>query len=291
MPWRIAWCLLLLLPVAMAHGDSPVGDRVVPQGEFLNHVQPVEVELAPGESRNWTMAFGGPAGGGVLHEGWYWVLRADVKSPCADCPIRAALSVDGQPLEAWRWTARPQQEIVRVPFDGFLRLDLVNEGPENATVRFYYDVTCDCVGKVVPAPAGPVWFNTEADAGDEILFNFTVEPVQIVLGQSPPPGSITVRAQHLVPDDVGGFVPKQELLRTWQVGQEPSCDENRWTACFDFAFAAQEDGMQLVLVEAQHDAGPSWGTGLRPVLQPDGRDAPFALWLLPLGLALAYRRR
>lgn len=111
--------------------------------------------------------------GGPLHGGWVFLLVAKVFG----APLQATLSVEGASAASWtiptaaetRWAG-----TTVLPRDGVYELSLTNSGAVNASFAIYFDQSCNCVGKFIPAeiPDGMIIFNKDVTGPGTVFAQF-----------------------------------------------------------------------------------------------------------------------
>ncbi len=261
------WLLLalLMLPMAAAHGDNAHGgaDVIGFIDEDLDHIRLAEFTLAPGEVGNYTLSFSGAP----FKAGWHWLLRGNV-----DEGILRVEPIMGERLLArYHWGVGPHLETALLPVDDKIQLRLTNVGDGNATMQFYYDQTCECQYKRVPLPNGPVWFNIDAEAGQRVSWQFTLQPAQLgVKTNASIPSEVEVRATHMVvdPDDILLAYLTKESTREVLSIDDPMCRAAaRWNGCVTLEFVAEESGRQLVWFDITHRGDPSWTYMILPEVE------------------------
>lgn len=283
--------LFLAAPPAAGHGAAQGGD-VLPPGSYLPHMTPWNVQIAPGEEANKTLAYAGTP----LPEDWLLVFRAVVQGG----PIAASLH-DDAPFATWEWDEGVHQVTTRQPHTGYPVLRLNNTGSENATVSLYFDHTCDCTAKFMPGPEGPLLFNTEAVAGEAVRFNFTIVPLPADLSAptEPFPGEVDVLVRRVQADEAGETLTPLAEERHHITPTPSACRGiSHGHGCFDVAFVAPEDGRQVLLMDLAHHV-PDWVLQVWPVVEVQdahtGNATPpaglAALLAALAGLAVAARRR
>ncbi len=270
------WVLLLLLvPLVAGHPDH-LG------GQALQHITLETVTVEPGETLTYPLDFQGQPFTG----GWHWLLRADL-----DGPLRFDLSAGAVSVGSWDWSAGQQIGIATIPFNTTLNLQVHNPGNAPVTTSFYYDQTCKCLYKLVPMESGPVWLDLPANATQNVWFNLTFFTSPLSSGADEP-RHVDVAVKHVEMTDRGLGV-RESWSRSFEVGKAPCHGGAKWSGCMELEFTAERDGEQLLWLEIEHDGGPGWGIGVRPLA--DARDADneapgLALPLALLGLLVAYRR-
>ncbi len=282
--------LVLLAPLAVAHEDVEHGEADVvgflPPGQDLNHIRSAEVTLAPGESGNYTLSFSGSP----FKAGWHWLVRADVEGA-----VGMDIFLDERFLSRQNFGEGSHVRTETLPFQGKMRLELRNLQEENSTIRFYYDQTCECLYKRVPLQSGPVWFNVPAQEGQQVSWQFTLQPTQTGATDQPAPRNVSITARHLTVDDdpLGGFTAQESTSVVLSM-DDPICREpaTRWNGCVFFDFTAAADGDQLVWFEVSHDGDPGWTYMIQPLVEVTDpvQNTPLPWGLGLLAIAFAYRR-
>jgi len=204
---RAASLLLLLAPLlaaGLATGAHPEG---------LEHVRLVEGRLDPGARASFDAEFNGRE----LSAGWIWILNARVQSDGA--PLLAALAHGG--TEVARWSIPPGDTFVasvRLPVTARYNLTLANEGDGPLSFAFYFDQSCNCLGKIVPPELlrGVVVFNADLEEGDELE----------VTVPDPPAVDLHVRAMRLSPGTAGRY--PQDFVILWDSPAGPERADHVW---------------------------------------------------------------
>lgn len=153
---------LLLLPAALAAAHG---------GNEAPHVNPFQVQLAPGGLQHIELTFteGGPDG--RFGPGWVFVLNAAM--PDGSAPMVVALRPGhlgglGAEVAAWRLGPGVQRVTGPMPAEDVYTLEFRHGGgPGNASLLFFYDQSCNCAAKPIPVevPNGLVVFNADAKKG------------------------------------------------------------------------------------------------------------------------------
>lgn len=287
---RVLLVLLTTLLLSSMVGAGPghgEDEGTLPLGSYLNHIELWSPDLSGGEARM-PLAFSG----GPLHEDWLLAVHGVVENGSVQLGIG-----DGGP---WDWDAGEHTETMRIEHAGVPEI-WARPLDGNATLRLYYDVTCDCVGKAAPMDSGPLWFNTEAAAGDEVSFLFNMQPGPVGLGRPDDYNGTFDVAIRLVEADPSGslLTTLQESVVSYDASTTPTClQDGTWGVCQWFNFTAPHDGRQAVLLSFAHER-PDWGVLVRPTEdvraagsgeEAPGLTVPMLLALLAAWALLARRR-
>ncbi|MBW3583685.1 MAG: hypothetical protein KY455_11355 [Euryarchaeota archaeon] len=148
--------VLLVVPNASAHGEAT----------HIPHVNPLFFELEPGERETQDLAFDE----GEFQKGWVFLVNAVVTNGAG--PIQVDLvSESDETVLTWTLPADGTLQTLSgsLPETGFFLLSLMNEGDDIARVSLYYDQSCNCAQKPVPAeiPGGLVVFQVDPHEGDD----------------------------------------------------------------------------------------------------------------------------
>lgn len=284
---------VLLIPLAVGHGEEVhwEGERL-PPGEYLSHSRVWDVALGPDQTVNTTLAF---EGGVPLKEGWLILVRAQV----AQGPVEATVEQGHTQVAHWSWEPGDHTVTTRSPATEFLTLELHNPGDQNATVKLYFDQTCECTLKGLPMESGPLWFDAPTTEGTEVHYNFSVVTSPLASGAPETPwdgGTMTVRVD-LVEASPDGATLQVTDSRQWTFdGDDAQCfpDHPRFNVCLPYSFVASGSGNQALWFEMELDH-PGWGVQVNPQITTDAvQTTPAGTPVAVLGLlgavALAVRR-
>lgn len=279
--------LLLLVTPALAHDDHGTFETGDEAHGLIEHTRLVSTELGANGSANWTLAYQG----GPLDAGWRWLLRADVIGA-----VRVDIFLDERHLTTWNWATGPHIDERILPREGLIDLYVTNLQEDNSTFTFYFDQTCECLGKVIPLNSGPVWFNPHAETGETVRVNFTIIPTSaIALPPSTLPDTLKARATYYRIDEFGGRVDEVRVRADMHPKNDTACHEAgiRWNGCIEIEFTALYDGPQLVWFDVIHDGDTSWDMAIQPIVEVEAPSQstpmPWYAGLALLGVAL-YRR-
>lgn len=244
--------------------------------------------LEPGAEANVTLAFGA----GPLLDSWLLVFQFDVQGN-----IIGRLQESSHEVE-WTWAEGRHRETVRLTETGNPVLTVRNDDNQTSTVRFYFDQTCECFGKNIPEESGSILFNVDAEKGQLVRFDMTLVPVR---GTFDTPrgtfeGKFAAKAHWINPSPDGRTY---ETIHTWSwEGETPQRDVcrtmMRFHGCIEVVFMAETDGMQFILVEAEHNM-PEWSTQVLPSvsLEDGARNipslGPVMAWISMAALATLQR--
>jgi hypothetical protein len=140
--------LVLLVPSVQAHGGA---------GGF-GHLNVDVAKLAPGANKTYHL---NPATMGenvTLTRDWIFGVYAGVQGGAAT-RLEVRLLAANVTQASWTWTAGYHGNTTRLRYTG--EYDLTVRNPTNRTTEyaFYYDQSCNCLGKLIPLPGGFVLFN------------------------------------------------------------------------------------------------------------------------------------
>lgn len=176
--------LFLLTGLAAGHG----GEGHIP------HMNIVVQDIAGGAVADHRLEFEE----GPLRAGWVFALI--IAQQGGNMPLWVAV-VSENGTEARNWTL--QQGIVNklttlLPETGEYEVHLENPGNETARYGFYFDQSCNCAGKPIPAELNPglVIFNVDAQRGRRVQANF------------PEPEGVAIKVTAAVLDGERGSWPE-----------------------------------------------------------------------------------
>lgn len=143
------------------------------------HVNPKTVTLAEGQNETVRIAFEG----GAFTAGWTFLLNA-VHEPADEndtAPLDVELRQRGETVESWTLEAVDGPQHLHGRFTETAEAELVfsNPGPGNGSYTFFYDMSCECLGKPIPVevPNGVVVFRVDIGAGETWKAVFPKPPV------------------------------------------------------------------------------------------------------------------
>jgi hypothetical protein len=279
-------CMLLAPGFASAH-----------EGHGVPHVNPVPVQLEAGQTWRSELQFIEGNGSGDFERNAIFLLS--IVAP-ASGSLDAALHKgheDALGPAAARWTVCCAGQTIILgtvlPEDGRYTLALRNNGSQNATTLFFYDQSCNCAGKPIPAEVaqGAVIFNADAHlAGwlNATIFEPPALRAKIRVGTFPAQGSWPQDFREVARSDAGQPVAgAQSRAHSFNLTTQPGTR---------FYFVTEGISADAGRIDPRNPAGSLMLTPLFEegrAVQGAGKalgSAEAALFLPVAGLALALRR-
>ncbi|MBI4394515.1 MAG: hypothetical protein HY556_12080 [Euryarchaeota archaeon] len=150
----------------------------------LDHAIPDSGRLAPGEGDVHELRFSE----GPLQAGWVFIVN--FYQTIGTEPLQVFLELDNRTQSQWSVRPGEPNHLMRlIPETGNYTLRVSNpSSSDNASYVFFYDQSCNCIGKLLP-PANEtgvpldhaiVIFNVDVEPGYKVFFNLTEPPAQKV---------------------------------------------------------------------------------------------------------------
>lgn len=145
--------------LAAGHTAGPAATDPENGAEGFLHLTVEVRELGPGESRHHDLA----TDEGPFQAGWVFIAYGGVQG---NASVVVNLTHEGTPVDQWVWTpGEYHKNTTRLQDTGNHELTLWNPSKVDKTrYAFYFDQSCNCVGKQIPLPGGFVIFNYDLPA-------------------------------------------------------------------------------------------------------------------------------
>lgn len=258
---------LLALALLLGPVTSPTGAH-----EGLEHLDLEHRTLPPGGSSGADLSFRSRH----LQAGWLFVVNGRVANGTG--PVDVELVLRGDPVRTWSWTAGPwYADTAILPETADYNLTFRNPSSEVVEVEFFFDQSCECLGKLIPAPGGVVIFQADLSAGERMRVTFETRDgladAQVDLARLRPGGETW-------PDDF-------DVIRTIRTGLgQTVLDFTASSTARHYLITTALEGSGLVVPHLE-------------VVRPSPEPVPVGVWVLGLvaagiGVQLAYvalRRR
>lgn len=199
---------------------------------------------------------------GDLRAGWVYIIYGGVDGQGT---IIADLVHDNKTVESFVWTPGFHKNSTRIQSTGEHHLVLRN--PSNDTsVRyaFYYDQSCNCVGKVIPLSGGFVLFNNKFPGDTDISVDFPMID-----------GWRLHAAAAWLPDDA----PQAHWPNDYTILTETTAKDQGW---LELDFHTDEPGTYYVFVQALDGASPDDPVHLTPQWEVHDETDEAAAGMLPV---------
>lgn len=277
-PTYTAGVLVLVLALAGAtdadHPDDP-----------LDHLHVTVKDLGPGETHRVPIE---STSHGELKAGWIYIVHGLVEG---NESIQVALERDHEPAENTEnetWQPGYNTMYTKIAETGPHDLVLHNPGDETIRYGFYYDQSCNCVGKAIPLPEGVVLFNypLPADTPFQISYSIAFErPV-------PEWGVKASLATHDNSSTTASWPEDFDILEEKEISSDK---RQHW---LNFTFQTDAQGTYYVHLEALKGTDPGNPMLMSGIAEPLTSDqaveqspAPMLLPLVAGALVLVAARR
>ena len=202
-------------------------------------------DLAPGE----TKVRGLTSPEGPLRAGWIYIIYGGVQG---NGSVIAELRSDNASVERFVWTqGQFHQNSTKIQVTGNHTLHLTNPSEtESVRYAFYYDQSCNCIGKLIPLHGGFVLFNYVFPEGRTAHFDLFVYDARHTLHGAVATHDESLPTAHW-PDDFAILDEKTVTGRAW----------------LNFSIVPEETGTYYVFLEALAGADPNAPIDLTPVIE------------------------
>ncbi len=232
-----------------------------------DHMTHYELELRPGGSRIFKVTWGGQP----LKARWLFLLSAQMRGD-GQVVVKMQGSGSEHPFATYDWAVdgKVHTELTEIPEDGFYNLTFLNSEMSNDTVdiRFQFDQSCECVGKILDLDGGVVVFQQKVEKGEKVHFAF-----------AEPDGAYF---------RVWAGVRNRKPLK-WKTGFDIVADALKWGGRLQMDYTVETGGTHYFFIESVSGTGfivPEYE--LREIIKLDGDegfgDAPF--WFVGIGVSV-----
>jgi len=200
------------------------------EGEDIEHVTLYVDSLLPSQSSNYTVHFSG----GPLFKGWLFLLGGRVNSSAGI--LKVELLLNGSAIGLWSWTPteKPNIHTLILPESANYTLRFTNISPEGLNYSFYFDQSCECLAKDIPAEGGMVIFQVDLNKSQQADIEL----------QGPENADFDIYVGYL-------NTSKGEWPHDFVIIGEDLGDESHKS----LQFTAKKDGRYYIMVKAERGVG------------------------------------